>query len=109
MFAQVEFKNLHPGKIFYKDQYRRKGCIPESRQLVMKNQGLINMEARTSAQLYKIYGWVKREKSAASKMPDNNGEVPLTNEHTGEMLNLIKDTDKLVHTEDGFLVSIYVL
>ncbi|XP_028414401.1 uncharacterized protein LOC114537548 isoform X2 [Dendronephthya gigantea] len=101
VLAEVKFKNLYPGKVFYKDQYRRKGWIPESRQLVIKKQRLVHMEARTNAQLYKIYGWVKRKNAAA--FHDNNGEVPLKNEDTGEILNLIKDTDRLAHTEDGFL------
>ncbi len=64
------------------------------------------MEARTSScQLYKIYGWVRREKKAAQKLNDENGDVPIKNEETGEVLNLIKDTDKPTPIPHGILVS----
>ncbi len=65
------------------------------------------MEARTiNCQLYKIYGWVRREKRAARKMNDENGDVPIRNEDTGEViLNLIKDTDKPTPIPHGILVS----
>ena len=65
------------------------------------------MEARTiNCQLYKIYGWVRREKRAAQKMNDENGDVPIRNEDTGEViLNLIKDTDKPTPIPHGILVS----
>ena len=61
-----------------------------------------------NCQLYKIYGWVKREETAAKKMNDENGEVPLRNEYTGEILNLIKDTDTPTPIRNGFVVSVYV-
>ncbi|XP_028410770.1 uncharacterized protein LOC114533451 [Dendronephthya gigantea] len=62
------------------------------------------MEAITiNCQLYKIYGWVKREETAAIKLKDNNGEVPLRNEYTGEILNLIKDSDTPTPIKNGFV------
>ena len=48
------------------------------------------MEARTiNCQLYRIRGWVKREERAAERVKDVNGEVPIRNKETGEILNLI--------------------
>lgn len=64
------------------------------------------MEARTiNCQLYRIHGWVKREDMAAAREKDPNGEVPIRNEETGEILNLIKDTDASTPISSGFLVS----
>jgi hypothetical protein len=68
----------------------------------------INMEATTiNCQLYRIYGWVKREQRAAHKIKDGNGEVAIKNEDTGEILNLIKDTDTPTPIQNGFLVSAF--
>ena len=58
-----------------------------------------------NCQLYRIHGWVKREDTAAARMKDPNGEVPIRNEETGERLNLIKDTDIFTPISGGFLVS----
>ncbi len=76
--------------------------------MVVKDENRwIKMEARTTnCQLYKIYGWVRREKKAAQKLNDENGDVPIKNEETGEVLNLIKDTDKLTPIPHGILVSV---
>jgi hypothetical protein len=64
------------------------------------------MEAKTiNCQLYRIYGWVKREQTAALKTKDKNGEVAIRNEDTGEILNLIKDKDTPTPIQNGFLVS----
>ena len=63
------------------------------------------MEARTiNCQLYRIRGWVKREERAAERVKDVNGEVPIRNKETGEILNLIKDTDTPSPITGGFLV-----
>ena len=65
------------------------------------------MEARTiNCQLYKIYGWVRREKTAARKMNDENGDVLIKDEDTGQGLNLIRDTDKPTPIQNGILVSV---
>ncbi|CAB3991426.1 Hypothetical predicted protein [Paramuricea clavata] len=62
------------------------------------------MEATTiNCQLYRIYGWVKREQRAAHKIKDGNGEVAIKNEDTGDILNLIKDTDTPTPIQNGFL------
>ena len=50
--------------------------------LVCKEDSIIEMEAITDGQLKKIVGWVKREESAARKINDDNGEVPIQNEDT---------------------------
>ena len=103
----MQFKDLYPYKVFYKKQYRKKNKPELSRQLVVKDEKRwINMEARTiNCQLYKIYGWVRREKKAAQKYNDENGDVPIRNEDTGEILNLIKDTDKPTPIPHGILVG----
>ena len=58
-------------------------------QLVLKEDSIVEMEAITDGQLIKIVGWVRREVSAARKMNDDNGEVPIRNEDTNEVLNLL--------------------
>ena len=100
----MKFKDLYPGKIFFKTQYRYNNV---SKQLVVNDENRwINMEATTiNCQLYRIYGWVKREQTAALKKKDKNGEVPIRNEDTGEILNLIKDKDTPTPIHNGFLVS----
>lgn len=61
----------------------------------------------TNGQLYKIYGWVKREEIDAKKMKDEIGEVPIKNEHTGEILDLINETEISTLIDDGcILVSV---
>ena len=78
-----------------------------TKQLVVNDEHrFIKMEARTSAQLFKIYGWVKREEMAARKKGDKNGEVPIKNPYTGN-LNLIKEMDKPIPIQNGFLVSFH--
>ena len=101
-YADVTFKDLHPYKIFYKKQYRKNHV---TKQLVVNDEKRwINMEAKTiNCQLYMIKGWVRREKTAASLMKDENGDVPIKNEDTGEVLNLIKETDVPTPIENGFL------
>ena len=103
-YADVTFKDLYPNKIFYKKQYRKNHV---TKQLVVNDdKRWINMEAKTiNCQLYMIKGWVRREKSAAAIMKDENGDVPIKNEVTGEVLNLIKETDVPTPIENGFLVS----
>ena len=105
MYAEVKFKDLTPLRIFYKKFYRRKNRT--SGALVVKDEKRwIKMEARTSnCQLYKIYGWVRRDKRAAQEMNDENGDVPIRNEDTGEIVNLIKDFDKPTPIPHGILVS----
>ena len=100
------FKNLTPYKVIYKDQFRRKEW-PRSRQKVVNDESRwIHMEARTiNCQLNRIHGWVKREDKAAEKEKYNNGEVPIRKEGTGELLNLIKETDTPIPITGGFLVS----
>ena len=67
----------------------------------------IHMEARTiNCQLYKIYGWVRREKTAARKMNDENGDVLIKDEDTGQGLNLIREADKPTPIQNGILVSV---
>ncbi|CAB3990428.1 Hypothetical predicted protein [Paramuricea clavata] len=101
-YADVKFKDLYPGKIFYKKQYRYNNM---TRQLVVNDENRwINMEATTiNCQLYRIYGWVKREQTAALKKKDKNGEVAIRNQDTGEILNLIKDKDTPTPIQNGFL------
>ena len=78
-----------------------------TKQLVVNDEHrFIKMEARTSAQLFKIYGWVKREEMAARKKGDKNGEVAIKNPYTGN-LNLIKEMDKPIPIQNGFLVSFH--
>ena len=103
-YADVTFKDLYPNKIFYKKAYRRNH---KSKVLVVNDDNRwIKMEARTiSCQLFMIKGWVRREKTAALIMKDDNGDVPIKNEDTGEVLNLIKETDVPTPIENGFLVS----
>ncbi|XP_046861430.1 uncharacterized protein LOC124454698 [Xenia sp. Carnegie-2017] len=84
--AEVKFKNLIPERTFYKTQYRSRG---KTMQLVLKEDSIVEMEAITDGQLIKIVGWVRREVSAARKMNDDNGEVPIRNEDTNEVLNLL--------------------
>ena len=68
------------------------------------------MEAKTiNCQLSVVRGWVRREKTAAAIMKDKNGDVPIKNEDTGEVLNLIKETDVPTPIENGFLVSDFFL
>ena len=105
-YADVTFKNLYPYKVFYKRQYRKNG--KGMFLIVYDNNRWINMEAMTiNCQLYMIKGWVRREKTAALLMKDENGDVPIRNEDTGEVLNLIKKTDVPTPIENGFLVSEY--
>jgi hypothetical protein len=100
-YADVTFKDLHPYKVFYKKQYRKNHV---TRQLVVNDEKRwINMEARTiNCQLYRIKGWVRRERKAAARLDDKNGDVPIKN---GEEFNLIKETDIPTPIQDGFLVS----
>jgi hypothetical protein len=103
-YADVTFKDLHAYKVFYKKQYRKNHV---TKQLVVNDENRwIKMEARAiNCQLFKIYGWVRRVKSAAEKMGDKNGDVAIKNGDTGRDLNLIKKTDIPIPTENGFLVS----
>ncbi|XP_028414367.1 uncharacterized protein LOC114537522 isoform X1 [Dendronephthya gigantea] len=100
--AEVKFLDLYDGKVFYTKGYRIGKRV---RRLVVKDEARwIKMQAITiNCQLYKIYGWVKREGLAAVKLRDDNGEVPLRNEYTGEILNLIKDTDTPTPIKNGFV------
>ncbi|XP_028414368.1 uncharacterized protein LOC114537522 isoform X2 [Dendronephthya gigantea] len=100
--AEVKFLDLYDSKVFYKKQYRKNN---RSRQLVVNDEARwIKMQATINCQLYKIYGWIKREETAAIKLKDNNGEVPLRNEYTGEILNLITlDTDTPTPIKNGFV------
>ena len=85
-------------KVFYKRQYGIENTTGQTREKVAKDENRwISMEARTSnCQLYKIY---------AQQMNDENGDVSIRNEDTGEILNLIKDTDKPTPIPHGILVS----
>lgn len=103
MYAEVQFKNLDKNKIFYKKQYR---LGQKTRQLVVRDEDRwIHMEAWTSAQLFEIYGWVKRVEAAARKMKDDNGEVSIK---IGESFNLIKETDVSSVIEGKHVVSIFL-
>ena len=77
--------------------------------MVCKEDSIIEMEAITDGQLKKIVGWVKREESAARKINDDNGEVPIQNEDTNEVLNLLSNTNKPTPCGHGNVVIVSLI
>ena len=100
--ANVEFLNLSENQFFEKVQSRKGG---KAKQVV--DNGLIKMKATYGPDdLLRVQGWVRREENAAQLCGDNNDAVPLRDEVTGQILNLVNSTDLEIVSYEPRVISV---